>query len=173
MASTKFRSLSLGIIAVQFLMIQSNQISAQIKTDTMSKISKLHNTIRINSSVEKVWTVLGNLSACSEWIPGIVSSKLDNEKRTCTTADNNIIVEEISNYSEKKKSFSYIHLQSPMPVKDSKGAFLVKKDGDGALVIWDASFEVLDQAHKQEVTNMLNGYYIQSLNSLKKVVESK
>lgn len=156
-------------IVVLIIGLSTNSVNGQ----QVSKTSKLHNTVKINASAEKVWDLLGNLSGCSEWIPGVVSAKVEADKRTCTTADNKIIIEKISKYSKKTMSFSYSHLQSPMPVKDSKGTFKVKKDGDGALVTWDASFEVLDQSQKDAITKMLNGYYVQSLESLKKVIEAK
>ena len=134
-------------------------------------MTTLHNTIKINSSPGKIWEVLGNLTACNKWIPGVTDAKVEGMLRTCSTADGNIIKERISNYSKKEYTYCYEHLQSPMPVKNSRGIFKIKDDENSTLVIWDAEFEVLDQSKKEEISEMIDGYYKQTLATLKKLFE--
>lgn len=153
------------------LLIYQTSCFSQNQIETESKMTILHNTIKINSSLEKVWEVLGNLTACNRWIPGVTEAKIDGMLRTCSTADGNIIKEKISNYSEKEHTYNYEHLQSPMPVKNSKGVFKIEHNEEGTLVIWDAEFEVLDQSKKEEISKMIDGYYKQTLETLKKLFE--
>lgn len=134
-------------------------------------MAKLHNTIKFNAPPDKVWAVLGDLTKCNEWVPGVTSATLEGMKRVCKTADGNEIREDISDYSEKDRTFRYAHTQVPLPVRNSRGKFTVKAEGPGSLVIWDAEFEVLDSAQETEVTRMIDGFYKQTLESLRKRIE--
>lgn len=55
----------------------------------------LTDTIEINASPEAVWSVLGNLSATPDWLPGTVSAQVDNGTRICTMADGSQVHEQI------------------------------------------------------------------------------
>jgi hypothetical protein len=60
----------------------------------------------------------------------------------------------------------------PLPVRSSSGSFAVEPNGAGALLIWDAEIEVLDPAREAEVIQMLDGYYKQTLASLRALIGS-
>lgn len=134
--------------------------------------SKIKNQIKIEASLDRVWAVLGNLAAAYTWIPGIVSANVQGLNRVCLTADGQEIHEEISNYRAEKYTFSYQHLQQPLPIKNSHGIFTVEAAKTGSLVVWEAEFEVIDAAQKEELTAIINGYYQQALELLKQRVEA-
>jgi carbon monoxide dehydrogenase subunit G len=142
------------------------------KTQEKPAMSKLHNTVRINASPDAVWKVLGDLAATHQWIPGIASARVEGSERVCVTADGFEIHETISDYDPRARAFSYRQKRVPIPVQNSRGRFAVEADGTGAVVVWEAEFEVLDAAKSAEVTTMVDGYYKQTLASLQKKIES-
>lgn len=132
---------------------------------------KLRNVIRISASPDEVWNVLGDPLATPSWIPGLADARIDGKVRVCTTTDGNEIVEEVD-YSDADRQFEYVQRQVPLPVKDSRGRMTVEAEGDGAEVLWDAEFEVLDPSQETEVVGMIDGFYKQTLESLRRCVES-
>ena len=134
--------------------------------------SKIQNRIKIAALPDQVWAVLGDLAAAHSWIPGITTAKVEGMKRVCLTADGHEIREEIGDYSAEKRTYRYKHLQQPLPVKNSHGIFTVQAEGPGSVVVWEAEFEVPDPAQETEMVAMINGYYRQTLASLKQRVEA-
>ena len=133
------------------------------------RMSKLSNTININGSAEEVWAIVGDPNDVS-WIPGIVKAQVKGNTRICATADGHEIKEEI-NYLDAEHRFNYKQLKSPMPIKNSAGIFEVRQQGNGSVVVWDAEFEVLDAAQKDRITAMIDGYYKQTLEGVRSLVE--
>jgi carbon monoxide dehydrogenase subunit G len=134
--------------------------------------SKIKNHIKIEASPDQVWAILGDLTAAHSWIPGIISAKVQGSNRVCLTADGQEIREEISNYLAENYTFSYQHLQQPLPIKNSRGIFTVKAEGTGSLVVWEAEFEVFDPSQEIELVALINGYYQQALESLRQRVKA-
>lgn len=132
---------------------------------------QLHNTIRINATPDKVWEILGDPLATPLWIPGLTNARFDGNVRVCTTMDGSEIVEEVD-YSNERRSFRYIQMKVPLPVKNSRGSMDVQPDGSGSIVTWDAQFEVLDPSQETPMTQMIDGYYKQTLDSLRQRIES-
>jgi mxaD protein len=131
----------------------------------------LTNTIEIDESPDAVWGVLGDLEAVTEWIPGIASARVEDTARYCVAADGSEIREEISDYSDERRSYRYAHLRQPVPIAKSRGTLSVEPNGDGSRVVWEAEFDVLDPASEDAVTAMLDGAYKQTLASLRQRIE--
>jgi carbon monoxide dehydrogenase subunit G len=52
---------------------------------------KFNQTIKLNSSPETAWAVVGDLAGVNRWISGITGVQIQgNEKRICTFADGHI-----------------------------------------------------------------------------------
>ena len=126
----------------------------------------LHNEIRIDADAADVWAVVGDLAATPEWIPGIVEAHVDGESRVCRTADGHEIRERIFDYSADKRTWSYEQSVVPLPISGSRGTLRVVPNGDGTRVEWDAEFDAPD-----DVAAMVDGYYKQTLESLRRRVE--
>jgi carbon monoxide dehydrogenase subunit G len=129
-------------------------------------VPALRNEIRIESGADEVWQLVGDLAATPEWIPGILEAKVDGENRVCRTADGQEIRERITGYSESDRTWSYEQDLVPLPIKRSRGTMRVVANGTGSLVEWEAEFEAPD-----EVAAMVDGYYKQTLQTLKERVE--
>jgi uncharacterized protein YndB with AHSA1/START domain len=132
----------------------------------------LRNTIAIDATPEDVWSVLGDLAATSEWLPGVVTAEVDGSKRVCTMADGSEIHEEITAYEPERRSFRYRHVQVPLPVKDSGGSFVVEAGGErSSTVLLESSFTALEPGQEHQVGQMIEGAFQNALESLKRRVE--
>jgi uncharacterized protein YndB with AHSA1/START domain len=135
-------------------------------------MAELRKTVEINATPDAVWSVLGDLAATTEWLPGTVAARMDGEIRTCTTADGFDIREEITDYSPERRSYSFKHLDLPVPIQDSVGSFAIERDGlDGSRVVLENSFETMAGGQEEQVVAMMDGALQLALESLKRRVE--
>jgi uncharacterized protein YndB with AHSA1/START domain len=135
-------------------------------------MAHLRKTVSIAASPDAVWSVLGDLAATRDWNPGTVAARMEGSVRVCETADGGEIREEIRDYSSERRAYSFRHLQVPLPVASSSGAFSVVPGADGGSVVaLDAEFEPLDPAASPELERMLGGALEQALASLRRRVE--
>lgn len=132
----------------------------------------LHKTVSIDASADAVWAVLGDLAATPEWLPGTVAARMEAMTRICITADGSEIREEIADYSHERRTYTYRHLELPLPVRNSHGTFTVRADGsDDAVVVLEADFDALDPAMEGEIEQMFGGALERALESLRRRVE--
>lgn len=134
---------------------------------------KFNQTIKVNSPPEKAWAVVGDLAGVNRWIPGITGVKVEgNKKRICTFADGHIQHEEIIGYSNEKRSYSYT-IEGLQGMRNNRGTFAVKQDGEGSVIVWESEFDVLDPALEAEMTQMWKGATVQIAESLRKLIEEE
>ena len=127
----------------------------------------LHNEIAISAGADEVWRILGDLEATPEWIPGVVSADVTGERRVCRTADGGEIEERILESSSEARTLRYEQLRVPLPIAGSRGTLRAVANGTGTRVEWEAEFEAPD-----EVAALVDGYYKQTLEALKRRVEA-
>jgi carbon monoxide dehydrogenase subunit G len=127
----------------------------------------LRNEIAIAAPADDVWRILGDLAATPEWIPGVVEAKVDGFDRVCRTVEGGEIHERITSRSDAERSLSYEQSRVPLPISGSRGTLRVDDNGDGSRVAWEAEFDAPD-----EVAAMVDGYYRQTLEALKRRVET-
>lgn len=134
--------------------------------------SKIQSRIKIEASPDQVWAVLGDLARAPEYVPGVVTAKVEGTQRLCLDAHGNEIREEISDYSEAQRCYTFKHLQVPLPVKESQGKFSVEAEGAASLVVLEWEFEPLDPTQEAELTPMLDGAAKMTLENLRQRVEA-
>jgi carbon monoxide dehydrogenase subunit G len=122
---------------------------------------RLRNEIELDAGADEVWGLVRDLEATPEWIPGIVEARVDGETRICRTADGNEIHERVAT-SDADRTLTYEQSRVPLPIEGSRGTIRVVGDGSGSRVEWEAEFEAPD-----EVAAMVDGYYKQTLESLR------
>ena len=127
-------------------------------------------TIEIEADTESTWRVLGDLASVQHWVPGVVAVELTESGRVCTFADGHLQHEAISDYSPEQRSFKYA-IDGGLPVRDNRGSFAVQDRDDGSLVVWESSFEPLDQGAADELARMWRGALPLVLGNLKQLVE--
>jgi uncharacterized protein YndB with AHSA1/START domain len=131
------------------------------------------NTIDILASTDDVWAVLADLPATRQWLPGVVSARVDGTLRVCQMANGQEVHERIIDVSPAQRSLRFEHVQVPLPVSHSSGTFTVTAGATAgsATVNLHSTFEHLDPAGADELTDIVRGAYQQSLESLRRFIE--
>lgn len=132
-------------------------------------------TVTVNATPEKVWTVLSDMPATRQWLPGVVAARMDDDLRVCTMVDGQEVHERISDVSDERRSFRFDHVRVPLPVERSGGTFTVNPaDASGtAVVVLETLFEPLDPASVDHLTAGIRDAFQQSLESLRTYIEEK
>jgi carbon monoxide dehydrogenase subunit G len=133
----------------------------------------LRNEQRIDATPDAVWGVLGDLESPPEWIPGVTEASIAGDDRLCRTADGEEIRERIHAYDAARHTWSYEQSVVPLPITGSSGTLTVEPDGEGSRVEWEARFEVADGADEAQLVPMIDGYYRQTLEQLRRRVEGE
>ena len=93
----------------------------------------------INASADEVWSVVGAISNVERYIPMVASSKVQGSglgaKRTCVVAnkkgeESGKIEEEIVDFDNDAKTYSYTITSSPLPVENYVGTVKVTARND-------------------------------------------
>jgi carbon monoxide dehydrogenase subunit G len=127
---------------------------------------RLRNEIEIEAGADEVWSLVADLTATPEWIPGIVEARVEGDGRVCRTADGQEIHERVTT-SDDDRTLTYEQSRVPLPIEGSRGTIHVVDDGKGSRVEWEAEFDAPD-----EVAAMVDGYYKQTLESLRERLRS-
>jgi carbon monoxide dehydrogenase subunit G len=120
---------------------------------------RLVNSIELEAGADEVWGLIGDLEATPEWIPGIVEARVEGENRVCRTADGQEIHERVTTSG---RTLTYEQTRVPLPIEHSRGTIRVVGNGTGSRVEWEAEFDA-----PNEVAAMVDGYYKQTLDSLR------
>lgn len=135
----------------------------------------IRNTVTISASPDDVWTVLADMPATRQWLPGVVAARMDDALRVCTMADGHEVHERITDVSDEARSYRFDHIRVPLPVRQSGGTFTVTA-GDPvgtATVVLETTFEPLDPTSADQLSAGLRDAFQQSLDSLRIYVEKR
>jgi carbon monoxide dehydrogenase subunit G len=127
-------------------------------------------TIEVAADPDAAWRVLGDLAAVDRWIPGITKVQLDGMNRVCTFADGHTQQEAILDFSPAARSYRYT-IDGGLPVADNRGRLAVEPAGNGARIVWESGFVVLDPAAEAEVSRLWAGMLPTVLGNLKTLIE--
>ncbi|MBI2887340.1 MAG: SRPBCC family protein [Chloroflexi bacterium] len=133
---------------------------------------KFQKTIQVNAPAAKTWELIGNLVAMGG-LAGATEVRMEGMTRICRFPNGIVQHEEISDYSEDRRSYNYAIEGSPLPVKNNRGRFTVKAAGLHSSIVWEAEFETLDPSQEGPVSDMWEGAMDQVLASLKQRIETE
>jgi uncharacterized protein YndB with AHSA1/START domain len=131
---------------------------------------ELHKQVTINRPPDEVWAVLGELSNV-EWLPGVTGATVEGDRRVCTTAEGAEIHEEIYDYSDEARRYSYTQTVHPLGLKSSRGTLAVEEENGGARVELEAEVEFADAVQEAQFLPMLDQGYEAALQGLKTQLE--
>ncbi len=132
---------------------------------------RFHNTIEVDATPEQAWAVLGDLGQADKWIPGVTKVELDGTReRVCTFVDGHVQHEEISDYSDERRSYRYSIAGSP-GMRTNRGAFSVNANGRGSVVLLDSEFEAIDPTQETQIATMWGTATKTVLESLRGLIE--
>jgi ketosteroid isomerase-like protein len=130
----------------------------------------IHNEVAISRSPDAVWALLRDLTAVTEWVPGIAGVRLDGTRRICTTAEGAEIHEEI-HLDDAGRTYAYTQPVHPLGFKASRGTLAVTGNGAGAHVSWEAELEFADQTQEAQLLPLLDQGYAAALEALRGCLE--
>lgn len=134
---------------------------------------RFHHEIAMNAGPEQAWAVLGDLAQADRWIPGITQIVVEGTtKRVCTFTDGHVQHEEISDYSNERRSYRYA-IEGAPGMRISRGSFSVDSNGQGSVVRWDSEVEATDPAKETQVAAMWQQAVGMVLESLRRRIEEQ
>jgi carbon monoxide dehydrogenase subunit G len=96
--------------------------------------------IVIAADADAVWGIVADAARQAEWFPGMVSSSVDGEIRTVTTAVGGFLLEEILDVDHDARRFEY-RITGPIHLEHHRGRITVLDDPDGARVVYEQEME--------------------------------
>jgi hypothetical protein len=106
---------------------------------------EVHRSATVEGSPQWVWWDIGDFCEIEDWHPVIADcddwDEDDVTYRTLTTTDGAVIKEQLT--EETDGSYSYVILESPLPVANYHATLSVTAGGDGTVIDWWASFDAV------------------------------
>lgn len=128
--------------------------------------------IRIDAAPEEVWSLAGDPGRIADWLPALESSRVEQDRRSCTLVEGGRIEERILQHSDDERRYRYEVLEGPMPLSSYVSSLEVADHDGHAHVTWTAEFEPEHPAQEQELVQTFEQIYSGGLQSLKDRLES-
>jgi uncharacterized protein YndB with AHSA1/START domain len=133
-------------------------------------------TQKVDVSPEKVWEILRTGTDLEKWLPIITSCKLEGTgagaKRTCTTADGNVLKETILLVDDPNRIFKYrIDEQEMMPLRNYVGTVTVLERKGNTDVNWSTEFDMTVEEAWPEVEKGLKDIFTMAISSLESLAK--
>lgn len=123
---------------------------------------------KINASPDKVWAAsAGDFCGIGQFHPAVEKCELSDGGKTrklSLKGGGTIIEKQTAN--KAGKSYSYIIVESSLPVADYKSTFSVKGSGSTSTVTWTGSFKAKG-APEADAKKAIDGIYTSGLEALK------
>jgi carbon monoxide dehydrogenase subunit G len=118
-------------------------------------------TVEIKAAPDKVWRVIGDFCGIEDWHPAVEKCEIDKKDpmmRTLTLKGGGAIVEKQTARDDAKMTYSYVIVESPLPVANYKSTIRVTKAGAGSKVSWMGSYKAKG-ASAEEAKKTIDGVY--------------
>ncbi|MFL5336291.1 MAG: SRPBCC family protein [Geminicoccaceae bacterium] len=124
--------------------------------------------IMVDTTPAKAWAAIGDFCAIGSWHPAIEKCVLGKKGgktiRTLSLKGGGTIVEELVSRDDKKMSYTYTILESPLPVAHYKSTIHVS-EMNGTMIDWHGSFDAKG-APDAKAIEVIEGIYQAGLDSL-------
>ena len=125
---------------------------------------------RMWASPDSAWQVLRVLDGLPRWMPWVASCRLAGDVRTTIAADPAAapIVEQIVDFDDGHRAYSYRYLQGPLPLESYVARVQVLPFGPSQCeVIWVGSFTATDPTEAERLRRIVSGTYRDALDGLR------
>lgn len=144
--------------------------------------------IEINAKPDVVWNIVKAFDGLVNWHPAFSGTPLIKGRngqvgavRALTIKDGPTFTEELVAYSEARKAFTYIIVESPLPLDHYQSSISVKANGSGGTTVaWIGTFtrknprnNVPEAETDAAVVNLIIGAYQAGLQTIKTLAEGK
>ncbi len=134
-------------------------------------MTTIEEEIEIGADPAEVWRVLGDPGTAYRYVPGITSCRMAGATRISVTAGGDEIHETISDVSAEEQSFRYQHVETPLPIRLSRGRFRVEAAAAGSTVRVQAELEALSPETEPELVAAMQGGLRTTLANLRALFE--
>lgn len=129
----------------------------------------LSESVDVAAAPADAWAAIGDWCSIADWHPVIAECEAYEEDgktlRKLTTGDGGELIEEQTAMDEDGMSFSYVILESPLPIADYESTMAVTENGDGATITWSSSYSA-DGVSDEEALELMTGIYRAGLDEL-------
>ena len=113
--------------------------------------------------------MIGGFCSIADWHP-VVKKCGESEQngaamRKLTTVDGAVLVEKRVQYSDEGMSYTYVIVDSPLPVSDYASTLAVMGMGDGSMITWSGEFAAKG-APDAKAVEVITGIYQAGLKAL-------
>ncbi|MGD1715649.1 SRPBCC family protein [Dapis sp. BLCC M172] len=133
----------------------------------------------INTNIDKVWMKIRDFNALPNWHPAIANSAIENDEpsdkvgciRNFNLKEGGNIRERLLALSDLDYFYSYLILESPMPLKNYIATLQFKPITDGNLTYaeWTATFDCDRQEEENLIKLVGDGVFQTGFNSLNQI----
>lgn len=127
-------------------------------------------TIEVAAAPGASWEAIGQFCGIGVWHPAVAKCELGVRKahaaRTLSLKGGGTILEEETARSDREMSYSYIIIESPLPVDDYSSTISVKPHGAGSTITWTGDFKAKG-ASDAKAAEVIGGIYDAGLGALK------
>jgi hypothetical protein len=126
-------------------------------------------SVEVKAPPEKVWEMIGGFCSIAAWHP-VVGKCTESQQdgvamRKLTTVDGGVLVEKRVQYSDEGMSYTYVIVDSPLPVKDYVSTLAVMESGGGSMITWSGEFAAKG-APDAKAVEVITGIYQAGLTAL-------
>lgn len=127
-------------------------------------------SVDVGAAPAAAWKAIGDFCGIGNWHPAVTKCEISKKNgatlRTLTLKDGGKIIEKQGTFNNRRMSYSYSIVESPLPVANYQSTISVAKHGSGATITWVGKFKAKG-ADDAAATNVISGVYDAGLNSLK------
>ncbi len=120
-----------------------------------------------NAPAADVWKKIGDFCGIANWHPAIEKCELssDGKERTLSLKGGGTIVEDLVNWNNRKRSYTYKIKSSPLPVANYVSTISVTPHGKGSVIAWRGHYKAAG-APAAKAKETIGGIYAAGLKSL-------
>jgi mxaD protein len=124
---------------------------------------------------EKAWDLIKDFDGWQNWHPAAASTEITSDKkgnkagvvRVLTLKDGGKLTEKLTHYQPKAFSYTYVIMDSPLPVTGYESTLQVKATKSGSVVTWSSHFKAKEGTADADALKTIRGIYRAGLDNLK------
>ena len=138
-------------------------------------------TLNLTGSPEATWSLLADYCSIQKWLPGVTKCEIvkgtantPGAVRVLTLQDSSRVVEELTSYDGKKRSYSYKMLEGPPALANYEATLAVGPGpGGGSIIDWRSTFDAGAGTEPAAARTRIEGLYDAGLGRLKELAAAK
>lgn len=122
---------------------------------------------QLPAAADAVWEIVGGWNTLPAWHPAVVASEGagDGLLRRVRLADGTEITERLEHFDRAARTYTYVIIESPLPLSRYRSTIRVETFADGARVDWSTEFEV-QGVPEGDLATLLHEFYTAGLEAV-------